>query len=483
MSDLFLDLYQKMLSNRAHKERIHYQEFLRNKFAQERDFARKEEAQLLANQRDARNTFHANLYTRKMDLNNAANLYPLSKTVHALYQHQRVGMSELVAMDILSGQIREKNMPPKKMHEARFRPYNIVGALCNDANPHLQCNVRLATLLFFRFFKPDFGAALNKSHFSLVNRLTSHWVAGLIGSFLLIGERSSQPLFSLFWGMPISEQNALRGMDSVEGRLFSAFCPSESILTDDLAKMRELLWIVRYDNIFKNTIDSNHPLMNSAEVSFNALLDNCFDEKQGREFLLPGIKAMIKKWSYEPLSRAEHEKLTIFYDNFPLFYLVSAAWLLFFRLNPSAADSMITLIDEVANRKAQYKVRLGVANFSDLLNMDVFFPEVTNISFNAEVLMAYQALNVDIPAMAGEECGFIVPQQHWFAKSTNILNSAKDYVSLGGDLEAHLPNNHSKNDDADLHAIFEDFEVDSIDDTENTLLLDWFNDPTSQNGR
>ncbi|MBF4370385.1 hypothetical protein EAY04_20550, partial [Vibrio anguillarum] len=73
--------------------------------------------------------------------------------------------------------------------------------------------------------------------------------------------------------------------------------------------------------------------------------------------------------------------------------------------------------------------------------------------------------------------------QHWFAKSTNILNSAKDYVSLGGDLEAHLPNNHSKNDDADLHAIFEDFEVDSIDDTENTLLLDWFNDPTSQNGR
>lgn len=442
MSQFLADQYMKSKRIERFERALRDQEHLRDWYerrrmaemqAEQLNQARMQQAQV-----DARETFFANLNTRRLDLQNSIALYPLSYEVWHDWQ-LFCGVKQIQGRMLGASMAKTElyNKPHASGFNARYIAYDSIGAMCNDANPQFQVLTQIAVNAFYHNFHSNYRTS-NMGAVSLNDASRyAHFIMGLAGSFAMVGERSTATPFLIYWGLPQECKERILREPTKESVLFNTYCPNDVSLADDLIRMREIYSISRYILDEQPCLDMTKPLakrltVGSQSVSVQELMREQFSVDE-QDVIIGGIEAMTKVWLDEYVSREYHQYMVTLHEKFPLIYIVAATLLLLQRINAPAFHELSQCFGDVS----QMRDKLPSSYVRHVIGLDRYFPEQPTKQ-NYDLFTAMKACNIsvdDVTTPLAPE-GHIIPRTDWlpvYQEQYDQLYSVSS-MELEGDL-------------------------------------------------
>lgn len=449
MSRTALRMYLDHLEEKKRNESIHHQAALYDWYERKRDMEKQAEVnkqkELDAKKAFARESFFANLDTRRIDLQHSIALYPLTHNV-CVDWWKYCGCNRILGYIAASGMdhhnllsyrtsldVSAKYCP---INNERFSAYNNIGSMCNDANPIYQLRVMAAVSLFFQYYSID-GLDTQKLNQLTSNRASkvSHVMMALVGQFALLGDRSAAQPFELFWSLSKQQRDKLITLDTTEGELFRQFCPNDASFADDLIRMRELFFLCKYKIPANETHHAElHQTSELTEglipsLSIEEYIHDQFNDET-KKIIQLGISGLIKIMDDKAVDSDDLLTTMKLQEEFPLVYATCLSLMLLARINPSCFKDIAECVADPD------RIRLPVSsvNLESAIGLARFFPEMSHLE-NHEVWIANSHCNMlksqpstakrdtsDANSIPQHGKGSIIPDANIFVAYEQMIN-------------------------------------------------------------
>ncbi|EPT9252303.1 hypothetical protein ACVTNV_000620 [Vibrio alginolyticus] len=501
LANMYLQFRQEDMAIRAVEHKASLHDWYERQRSQEMQAEMIRQRELEASKIHARESFYANLDTRRLDLQHMIVLYPLAYNLTVDWWRfcgcqeflgRIAGLSlDAAAADSFGGSTYRYR---EHLYSHRNLAYDNIGKACNDVNPHLQQRVMASVALLSKYLEDHSPSeellVLTSSRASKLSKL----VMGFMGMFAILGERSSAQPFQLFWSMPKQQRESLLALDTAEGELFRTFCPSDASLSDDLIRMRGLFFLAKYHLVNREYMAKRTPASDGLTsglveaLPLDAYLSEHFEPTQ-MEAIRLGVQGLVAAFNDCSYTEDQYRNVMTLHEQFPLVYASCSTLLLLMRVNRAAFDDIMV---NCINEPDDVATNISESVLASVVGMERFFPEQT-YGDNHEVWQAVTACNInkcppESRVLHGIRAnpypvaqGTILPKAESFTKFEGYMSQSSSLV--GVDIDSALMqflSSDNESEDCDYEEALEVVGAPSVD--EEALFLELMRNLNEQRG-